>query len=160
MVIPRLLVTAALALGFAGVAPAADPAPDFSLPTATGVIKLQSLRGKTVYLDFWASWCGPCRKSFPWMNEMRRRYADRGLVIVTVNVDKDRKLADRFLEEYPADFTVAYDPEGKVASTYKVKGMPSSYLIDRAGYIRYRHIGFREAAKAEIESQIESLLAP
>lgn len=155
----RLFATAVLALGCIGAAQAADLAPKFSLPTAAGTIELESLRGKTVYVDFWASWCGPCRQSFPWMNEMRRRYADKGLVIVTINLDKDRKPADLFLTEYPAEFIVAYDPAGDTARAYQVKGMPSSYLIDRAGYIQYRHIGFRTAATEDMESRIKSSLA-
>jgi thiol-disulfide isomerase/thioredoxin len=137
---------------------AAVPAPVFELPTANGKVSLASLKGKVVYLDFWASWCGPCRKSFPWMNRMMRRYRDDGLVIVAVNLDKNRGLAEKFLHDYPAGFTVAYDPEGDVADDYAVQGMPSAYLIDRQQHIVKEHLGFREADTPGLEHNIRSLL--
>jgi thiol-disulfide isomerase/thioredoxin len=135
-----------------------DVAPDLNLPGRSRPVNLAALRGKVVYVDFWASWCGPCRKSFPWMNSMLRRYGDQGLVIVAVDLDKSRDLSDQFLRDVPADFLVAYDPDGKVAAAYHVKGMPSSYLIDRHGYIHSSHIGFRDDAIASVESTIETLL--
>jgi cytochrome c biogenesis protein CcmG, thiol:disulfide interchange protein DsbE len=137
---------------------AADPAPEFTLPGRDQPVSLAALRGKVVYVDFWASWCAPCRKSFPWMNSMQKRYGDQGLVIVAVNLDKTHELSDRFLSEVPAELTIAYDPEGKVASAYKVKGMPSSYLIDRTGRIHSSHIGFREETASGMEAAIKDLL--
>jgi len=134
-------------------------APGFLLPTADGQIQLASLQGKLIYLDFWASWCGPCRKSFPWMNTMQSRYGAKGLVIVAINLDKDRRLAERFLAEVPAGFIIAYDATGATAEAYDVMGMPSSYLIDDKGHVRYTHIGFREISKADLESRIKALLA-
>lgn len=136
----------------------AAPAPDFELPTKTGPISLKSQRGQVVYLDFWASWCKPCRKSFPWMNAMHRKYHTKGLQIITVNVDADSQLAQRFLEKYPAEFIVAYDAAGEVASQYQVKGMPSAYLIDRQGNVHVSHIGFREKDEAAMENHIKQLL--
>ncbi len=136
----------------------AAPAPDFELPTKTGSVSLQGLRGQVVYLDFWASWCKPCRKSFPWMNDMQAKYHAKGLQIIAVNVDSDAEQVKRFLEKYPANFLVAYDPEGKVASQYQVKGMPSSYLIDKQGNIHASHIGFRDEDKGAVEKQINQLL--
>jgi cytochrome c biogenesis protein CcmG/thiol:disulfide interchange protein DsbE len=136
---------------------AAD-APDFSLPATDGTVKLADLKGQVVYLDFWASWCSPCRKSFPWMNEMQRRYRARGLTVVAVNLDKDRALAQQFLAAMHPMFTIAYDPEGKVASRYDVQAMPSSYLIDRSGRVVSRHLGFREDDKAAMEQTIRALL--
>ncbi len=133
-------------------------APDFSLKTQSGNITLKELQGKIVYLDFWASWCVPCRKSFPWMNEMHDRYKDKGLVIVAVNLDKDPELVAKFLSDYPAKFKIAYDPSGKSAEAYKVLGMPSSYIIDRKGNIIETHIGFREKDKADLEKKISSFL--
>jgi thiol-disulfide isomerase/thioredoxin len=137
---------------------AAEPAPVFTLPGRDQPVSLAALRGKVVYVDFWASWCVPCRKSFPWMNSLQKSYADQGLVIVAVNLDKSRELSDRFLSEVPSELTIAYDPEGKVASAYQVKGMPSSYLIDRAGRIHSSHIGFREESAAAMEATIKDLL--
>jgi cytochrome c biogenesis protein CcmG, thiol:disulfide interchange protein DsbE len=137
---------------------AAELAPVFTLPGRGQPVSLAALRGKVVYVDFWASWCTPCRKSFPWMNSLQKRYADQGLVIVAVNLDKSHELSDRFLSEVPAELTIAYDPEGKVASAYQVKGMPSSYLIDRTGRIHTSHIGFREETAGEMETTIKDLL--
>lgn len=144
---------------FAAPALAADPAPDFKLPSAKGMVELGKLKGKVVYVDFWASWCVPCRKSFPWMNELHKKYKDQGLEVVAVNLDKSREPIDEFLTKTPADFTIAYDPNGTMATTYKVSGMPSSYLIDRNGQLQVSHIGFRDKDKEELEGKIKELLA-
>jgi thiol-disulfide isomerase/thioredoxin len=139
---------------------AADPlpAPPLILPSEHGQMDLATLKGRVVYLDFWASWCGPCRKSFPWMSDMQARYGSQGLTIVAVNLDQDHALAAKFLAAYPPGFTVAFDPKGATAERYDVKGMPSSYLIDRAGRIQARHIGFREQDAAALEQEIRALL--
>lgn len=135
-----------------------EPAPVFELPTDNGKVSLDSLKGKVVYLDFWASWCGPCRKSFPWMNRMVQRYGTKGLVIIAVNLDKSRDQAQRFLHDYPAQFTIAYDPEGNIANEYDVQGMPSSYLIDRKQHIVKVHLGFRDEDTLAMERNIQHLL--
>ena len=137
---------------------AAVDAPDFELPTDNGNISLDGLKGKVVYLDFWASWCGPCRKSFPWMNRMMQRYRDKGLIIVAVNLDKSHDLAQKFLHDYPAQFTVAYDPEGDIAEDYAVEGMPTSYLIDHQQHIVKEHLGFRDQDTLGLERDIQRLL--
>jgi cytochrome c biogenesis protein CcmG, thiol:disulfide interchange protein DsbE len=152
-----LLTTAALLLA-PGAGAEDEAAPDFSLPGRTAAVDLAKLRGKVVYVDFWASWCGPCRQSFPWMNRVQKRYGDRGFTVVAINLDKSRAASDEFLKESPADFPIAYDPEGQVASTYRLKVMPSSYLVDRAGRIVRHHVGFREQDTREIESSIQSLI--
>jgi cytochrome c biogenesis protein CcmG/thiol:disulfide interchange protein DsbE len=132
--------------------------PDLMLETAQGKLSLDKLQGQVVYVDFWASWCGPCRKSFPWMNQMQQRYGNKGFKIVAVNVDSDQALANKFLTEHNANFTIAYDPQGKAASAFKVKGMPNSYLIDRNGQIHSSHIGFREKDVASMEAEIKALI--
>jgi len=137
---------------------AADAAPDFKLPSAKGMVELSKLKGKVVYVDFWASWCTPCRKSFPWMNTLYKKYKDQGLEVVAVNLDKSRESIDDFLAKTPVDFTIAYDPSGGAATSYKVSGMPSSYLIDRSGQLQTSHIGFRDKDKDEIEGKIKELL--
>ena len=119
---------------------------------------LQSLQGKVVLVDFWASWCAPCRRSFPWMNEMQQRHAARGLVVLAVNVDRERSLADEFLREVPVAFRLEYDPSGALAEQFHVQAMPTSFLIDRRGALRVRHAGFREAQRADRELQIQQLL--
>ena len=144
---------------FINCASAAETAPSFALPTDHGTLKLADLKGKVVYLDFWASWCPPCRKSFPWMNEMEQRYGRHGLTVVAINLDKDRKLADKFLSEVPADFTIAYDSEGTVADSYHVPGMPSSFIIDRNGKIRSIHVGFHEDDALALEETLRTTLS-
>jgi thiol-disulfide isomerase/thioredoxin len=136
-----------------------NEAPEINLPGVSGTVQLASLKGKVVYLDFWASWCEPCKKSFPWMHDIKQNYADQGFEILAVNLDKDRELADRFLKEMDVNFIVAFDENGKSASDYKLRGMPSSYLIDRDGKVYASHIGFRENDKTSLEQAIKSLLS-
>jgi cytochrome c biogenesis protein CcmG/thiol:disulfide interchange protein DsbE len=135
-----------------------EPAPAFTLPTWEGTVTLDSLRGRVVYVDFWASWCGPCRQSFPWMKSLHDRLAPKGLVIVAINLDKDRKSAEEFLSKYPAPFTVAFDPSGKTAKAFKVWGMPTSYVVSPTGAILATHAGFDRKRTAAIEAEIESAL--
>jgi len=134
------------------------PAPEINLPGTEGEVQLENLKGKVVYLDFWASWCKPCAKSFPWMHEMKQRYADQGFEILAINLDKERKLADEFLGQMKVNFMVAFDADGKSAADYKLKGMPSSYLIGRDGNVYASHIGFREKDKLELEQAIKQLI--
>lgn len=145
-------VTFLLAVGtaFSASAPA--------LAAGETALDLDQYAGKVVYLDFWASWCAPCRRSFPWMNEMREKYADDGLVIIGVNVDAERELADRFLAETPASFRIVHDPEGKLASEWQLLGMPNSFLINRNGEVVLRHVGFRSDTPGKLESEIRELL--
>lgn len=152
----RLLTALCAAALFAGAL--AAPFPDFTYQTDNGPLKMSSLRGKVVYLDYWASWCGPCRQSFPWMNEMQARYGGKGLTIVAVNVDREGGAAQRFLKEHPANFTVAYDASGDTAAQLALQGMPNSFLVDRHGELRLAHVGFREADKKALEEKIRALL--
>jgi len=119
---------------------------------------IASHKGKVIYLDFWASWCGPCRKSFPWMNNMQEKHEQQGLIIISVNLDNNRALADEFLAEVPANFAVFYDPKGKVARKFKLKGMPSSYIINRSGKMVSAHVGFTESKKIKYEEELKILL--
>jgi thiol-disulfide isomerase/thioredoxin len=153
------LVLAALLPWAAVAAGPGDAAPAFSLPDASGeTLSLDRLRGRVVYVDFWASWCGPCKRSFPWMNEMQQKYGGRGLAIVAVNVDKKRADAERFLQSVPAQFTIVYDPAGVTPAAYAVPGMPTSYLVDAAGRIVYVEQGFRDERRNEIEERIRALV--
>lgn len=157
----RTRITLLAAVGgalLATAAVAADKAPDFTLATDQGSVSLTSLKGKPAYVDFWASWCGPCRKSFPWMNEMQARFKEQGLQVVAINLDSDRAAAKEFLDETPAKFTIAYDPEGKSADAFGVKVMPTSYLIDRDGNITSTHFGFLAKDKAELEASLRKLV--
>jgi thiol-disulfide isomerase/thioredoxin len=116
-------------------------------------------QGKIIYLDFWASWCGPCRKSFPWLNDMQKKYQQQGLVIISVNVDNEKALAEEFLTQVPAKFKVFYDPKGKVARKFKLKGMPSSYIIDRSGKVVSTHVGFSDSKKPKYEQALVQLIS-
>jgi len=125
---------------------------------ASDPLGLASLRGKVVLVDFWASWCEPCRHSFPWLNEMQAKYANHGLVVIGVNVDRERAQADRFLHDVPAQFRIVYDPAGTLASRYDLPGMPASYVIGPNGEVVQRHLGFRAALRAEREAELQKLL--
>lgn len=119
---------------------------------------LSEFKGKVVLLDFWASWCGPCRESFPWMNKVMSRYKAQGFEVVAINLDKETKLAQAFLANVPANFTILQDAQGVMPEAYGVLGMPSSYLIDKSGRIRAAHVGFHTSKEMEYEKAILSLL--
>ena len=126
---------------------------------AEAPLNLEDLRGRVVYLDFWASWCAPCRLSFPWMQAMRTNYANRGLTVIAVNVDRDHAAAERFLARYRTDFEVRFDPAGRLAERFKVSGMPMGVLIDRRGNLRYTHVGFRPEDESVYEEHLRTLVA-
>jgi thiol-disulfide isomerase/thioredoxin len=119
---------------------------------------LGPIEGRVVWVDFWASWCVPCRRSFPWLNAMQAKHGPAGLQIIAVNLDKDRALADRFLAEVPAEFALRFDPSATLAKEYGVQAMPSSFLIDADGNVLATHSGFRTADVADYERAIEAAL--
>lgn len=139
-------------------AAAGGDAPDFALDGRGAPVKLADLRGKFVYLDFWASWCAPCKRSFPWMASLQQRYGAAGLQVVAINVDTRRLDADQFLAATPAAFVIAYDPTGATPKKYAIKGMPSSVLIDPSGKIIASHTGFTADTPAQVERDIELAL--
>ena len=139
---------------------AGTPAPELNLPGLKEAVTLAGLKGKVVYLDFWASWCGPCKKSFPFMNELQARYGAQGFEILAVNLDAQREDATRFLAEVPARFTVAFDAKGDSAKRFEIKGMPSSYLIGRDGRVLVAHKGFREEDRQDLDARIALALGP
>jgi cytochrome c biogenesis protein CcmG, thiol:disulfide interchange protein DsbE len=128
-------------------------------PTVSAApLDLSALRGRVVYLDFWASWCGPCRQSFPWMESMQKAYQAQGLTVLAINVDHDRADADRFLKIFHPDFEIRFDPNGSWAEEFKVSGMPTSVIIDRHGAVRFTHVGFWPAQGDVSAKQIRELL--
>jgi thiol-disulfide isomerase/thioredoxin len=153
-----MVLALAAAPALAKTTKSAPVAPAFTLPGLQGEVTLGSLRGKAVLVDFWASWCGPCRQSFPWMNGLQKRYGDKGLAIVAVNLDKDRELASHFLAEVPAAFTVAFDPSGKTAESYRVKALPTTFLVSPDGKLLLTHTGFDAKHASEFEAQIAEAL--
>jgi cytochrome c biogenesis protein CcmG/thiol:disulfide interchange protein DsbE len=122
-------------------------------------VDIGEFRGRVVYLDFWASWCAPCRQSFPWMQAMKDAYESRGLTVLAVNLDQHRGDAERFLAQFHPSFDVRFDPQGTVAERFKVQGMPTGLLIDRHGVVRFTHIGFRPVDAAAYENQLREILA-
>jgi cytochrome c biogenesis protein CcmG/thiol:disulfide interchange protein DsbE len=141
-----MLAVACLLLGLAAVGRGAPPPP--RAPRA----------GRGGWVDFWASWCVPCRRSFPWLNSMQRKYGPAGLQIIAVNLDKDRALADGFLAEVPAEFALRFDPSAALAKEFGVQTMPSSFLIDTNGTVLAKHFGFRTADTGDYEKAIEAAL--
>lgn len=119
---------------------------------------LEDYKGKLVYLDFWASWCGPCRQSLPIMNEIRNLYSDLGFEVVAVNVDEKLEDALGFLKKYPVNYPILLDPEGKMPKAYDIKGMPTAYLISKEGKIIHEHVGFKKSDRNKIEALIKENL--
>lgn len=121
-------------------------------------LDLSDYRGKVVVLDFWASWCVPCRRSFPWLNTMNDKYAKDGLVIIGVNVDKETESAAEFLQKFPAKFKINYDTNAVIAKDFGVQGMPTSFVIGRDGKTKAQHLGFKVRRQDEYEAAIVAAL--
>jgi cytochrome c biogenesis protein CcmG, thiol:disulfide interchange protein DsbE len=157
-----VLVLCSLAASVTLPAAAVDrgtPAPEIRLPGRDGEIDLAALKGRVVMVDFWASWCIPCRHSFPWMNEMQAKYGPRGFQIIAINVDANRADADGFLAKVPAQFMIAFDQKGVTPRAYGVRGMPTSVLIGADGRVVQQHIGFRDADRPGLEAAIAAAVA-
>jgi thiol-disulfide isomerase/thioredoxin len=149
---PTLLFSIWLALGaLFGSAARADE--------ASGPLDLSAYRGRVVYLDFWASWCAPCRLSFRFMKAMNAGFSSRDFAIVTVNVDHDRAAAEAFLRQNGPGLTMILDPKGERASTFHVETMPTSLIIDRAGRVRYVHKGYIDGDSDQYRGEVSRLIA-
>jgi cytochrome c biogenesis protein CcmG/thiol:disulfide interchange protein DsbE len=131
--------------------------PPATAASAGDLLDLAAFKGQVVYLDFWASWCAPCRESFPWMNRLQAEFGHDGLVVIAVNVDRERADAERFLREHPGQFRIVYDPEGLLPEKFGVRGMPTSFLIDRSGRVHSRHEGFLVRDRDALTQQIRAL---
>ena len=121
--------------------------------------KLERLENKVLYLDFWASWCPPCAKSFSFLNELHKQYHAEGLAIIAINLDEVPEDAKDFLSRYPADFTVDLDFNRQCAKDLGISAMPSSFLVDQNRIIRHIHLGFRPSQAADLRNQVEQLLS-
>jgi thiol-disulfide isomerase/thioredoxin len=135
------------------------PAPDVPLTADTGAsIRISDLKGQVALIDFWASWCVPCRASFPALDALYQELSDKGFRVIAVNVDEDRQKADQFLASRPHTMTIAFDPQGKAAEAFRLKGMPSTIIVDRHGNIRFTHMGYTEKTLAQFRSEVLQLL--
>lgn len=121
---------------------------------------LSAYRGKVVVVDFWASWCAPCRRSFPWLDSMQRKYGEDGLVVIGINEDNEPEDAEAFLNAFPVTFRIIADQDGKLAREYGLVAMPSSFVIGRDGELAVRHLGFKSAKENEYETTLRRLLGP
>lgn len=164
--IKAVLLSASLAL-FSGSALALQggfPVPNFELPTLANApagatkLKLNDFRGKVVYVDFWASWCVPCRASLPALNELRNTYGAKGFEVIAINMDEDEADAKKFLKSFPVGYPIVKDPSGLVAEGYELKGMPHAAVIDKAGNLRQIHEGWKKEDKEKLEKLIAQML--
>lgn len=137
------------------------PAPAIALPQLQSeqMLTLASLQGRVVLLDFWASWCGPCRQSLPEYQKLRDEFSRDDFEVLAVSVDEERDDALAFLKKFPLQFPLLLDAGSEVARAYGLKGMPSSYLIDRHGVLRSSHVGFQIKDIALLRSRIQQLVA-
>ena len=151
-----------LAIGTITLAASGDgkPAPSIALPDKSGKkVSLESFRGHVVLVDIWASWCPPCKAAFPAYDNLYRTYRDRGFEVLAVNVDEKRSAAESFLNGRDFIVRVLFDPEGTAPRGFNLRGMPTSYLVDKKGTIRFSHEGFTDKLLPQYKSEIEQLIA-
>jgi len=153
-----------LALAWTLAAPAATiapgaPAPGFQLHSAASSdLSLSDLKGQVVLINFWASWCGPCRQEMPVLEQMYRKYKAAGFTLLGVNVEPKAADAEGFLKSTPVSFPILFDPDSKVSRLYEVSGMPSTVILDRSGKVRYVHHGYKPGEESEYMDQIRTLV--
>ena len=163
----RSLKHALRATGSAGLLMAAvvnadiniEPAPDFALKSHSGEnLRLSELRGEVVMINFWASWCGPCRQEMPLLDELYTQYQPLGFTILGVNVEEDPSKAKKLLKESPVNFPILFDNKSEVSQLYKVVAMPSTVLVDRDGNVRYLHQGYKPGYEESYQQQVRALI--
>ena len=153
------IIAVVLVAGTSAAIEKSETPPEFSLRASDGrLVSLSDYRGKVVYLDFWASWCGPCEHTLPWMQRLQQRFQSRGFEVVAVNLDATKSEAEKLLSRVAASYTVLFDPTGTVASKYDIPSMPTSLLIGRDGKVAAVHAGFEDGDGELIERQISNLL--
>jgi thiol-disulfide isomerase/thioredoxin len=157
------VVVAAIVLTLSATIAAAvepgSPAPGFDAPTFDNKpIRLVDYRGKVVFVDFWASWCSPCRQSLPLYDKLSGEFPTSDFAVVAINVDENAADAKKFLAEHPVKYTIVQNPKGDIPKAFGIDGMPSSYLIDRDGTIRDRHVGFEPKDIDALRGEIAKLI--
>jgi peroxiredoxin len=151
--IAALLLAAMVAAGAHGAAP------DFTLPSREGgELRLSDFRGQVVMLNFWATWCGPCRQEMPLLQQLQSKFEPLGFTLIGINVEQDRAAADQWLAKSPVSFPILFDQKNQVAASFGVEGMPSSVFVDRAGNVRHVHRGFKPGDEARYADTIRGLL--
>jgi len=159
----RLLLITCLALGMPTLAAAAAnpgaPAPDFTLAARDGgKVSLAGLKGQVVMINFWATWCGPCRQEMPLFAQLQSKYEPLGFTLLAVNVEPDSAAAVNWLKGMPITFPVLFDTDSAVAGRFGVEGMPSTVFVDRQGQVRYVHRGYKPGDEAKYADMIRSLV--
>jgi peroxiredoxin len=156
----RIAAIAALAIAVPALAGSASaPAPQFTLTARSGRdVSLAQYHGQVVMINFWASWCGPCRQEMPLLESIYKKYNKLGFTLLGVNVEPDSQAADDWLKATPVTFPILYDKESKVSKLYDVAGMPSTVIIDRSGKLRMLHRGYKPGDENEYLDSIRSLI--
>ncbi|MBL8200187.1 MAG: TlpA family protein disulfide reductase [Chromatiales bacterium] len=138
---------------------AAAPAADFSLKSRSGeAVSLGALKGQVVLINFWATWCGPCRKEMPLLEQIQKKYAPLGFTMLGVNVEEDTRLMEAFLKDVPVTFPILLDPANGVSKLYDVSAMPSTVIVDRKGNVRYIHQGYKPGDEGKYQDMIRQLI--
>lgn len=154
-----LIVTVLAATALASSGMEGQPAPDFALKSSTGEnMRLSEFRGDVVMINFWATWCGPCRQEMPLLNELYVRYERVGFNLLGVNIDDDSRRAMQMIEELGVTFPVLFDARKEVSKLYNVEAMPVTVLVDREGIVRYVHLGYKPGYEDKYLDQVRSLL--
>jgi len=149
----------AMAVLPAGAAAPNGPAPPFSLPSkGGGEVSLAQYKGQVVMINFWASWCGPCRQEMPLLEDIYKKYNKLGFTLIGVNVEPDSKAADDWLKQTPVTFPVLYDKDSKVSRLFNVAGMPTTVIIDRKGNVRYRHVSYKPGDEGEYLNNVRAMV--
>jgi peroxiredoxin len=154
-----IIAAAALALPALAADPTGGPAPQFTLAARGGSnVSLAQYKGQVVMLNFWASWCGPCRQEMPLLESIYKKYNRLGFTLIGVNVEPDSNAANEWLKQTPVSFPILYDKESKVSRMYDVAGMPSTVIIDRTGKVRVLHRGYKPGDENEYLDSIRTLV--
>jgi thiol-disulfide isomerase/thioredoxin len=155
LVVATALLAAPVGAGSAAGG-AAGPVAEFKLPARSG--EAVSLKGQVVLINFWATWCGPCRKEMPLLEQIQKKYAPLGFTMLGVNVEEDTRLMEAFLKDVPVSFPILLDPANGVSKLYNVSAMPSTVIVDRKGNVRFIHQGFQPGDESKYQDMIRQLI--